>query len=745
MTFNKTLIFLLFLFNNSASLFAGEVEQNLFPLYRNPTLKISKEQINNLFATKYPELFTGCEKIDHYTIEQIRAPFRNDFERGWLEHLTSLEEPAHNLKEKIKSLAIDDRLKNKLLCEIDYKISAQEVTYYWFLSLTFRVLALEAYPSEQEFAFFKHSPHPWAHAALFAQNPDISEAIMSFNITKPSKKDRSSIFQKGYISTEMFQELEKRVAYANPNVYYPVFGVGIFGLAQMVSDSLDRTFLLGMPDKQQHAHGIQMSQGGFAVHDLVHGLVDTREEATFALATNLMERYINQGGDARVFLELYPPYAAKNEELLKKSLESIYKSMLTELLPTDEPRFNKALVGFFLIMHEFPFFSPNTYAQKNLEVVLDSLIIQQRNYIERAFGMAFGKEPDVEKIIEDNKGRLFAKLVLPKGMEYSQKILLEKARRIVLDENTVFKIVKTFDNPRDSIIEAALSTGEKIYYKGNGRFWMNQIPPKGLRKPTQQEVETAISKAQMYVLGNRSLFNNQSKFSPVGYDDNSTFQVSVQSEGFFQIIISNQGYNDFFVSYDAAADFCFQSSLPKEVVLTEEEKEAVIACVKEFAIQDLPFRFSAEALKNYRTEYELSVVNDLLTNVTIQDSDSYIDLEFHFRNGQIIEEFFAKNQSKWDFYSDYIGLLNSAGIHIEWPSLEGLSEKEKIDVMNSTFKEMRNAFLEVLEVFNYVAKKYVTRSGRGGSLSEHYQRKRNDHEAVLNILLKNLETHKAKH
>ncbi len=369
-------------------------------------------EIENIMSRRHPQYFTGFDKIDPLVVSAIRRPRgdNNDPLFNLLHHVPRLVPMIEALRTEIGDLPTTDKIKKNLLAEIDFKLNTDQVSPAWATIFHFRIAALKMMPSDEERDLFNHAVNPRIFRGLFGVNESASELVLVYNIYQEYDENdgrMSSSYTTNNIHFRMVDKIERRLANEQPaNIIYPMPKVGIIGIACLVGLILDDIHGIGFPDERIKAHSALMSPGGFAIHDFLHSQVDPRKRIFLNVVLGLMDRYVGQGGDANVFLEVFAPLVAKYYVMLMNSLKLVYEASLTDLLVKDEERFKKVMAGMFLSLHEYPVFSEKSFNQKSLINVIHELSENTIKAINLDISMSAEKDSAEQEIVERFKERL---------------------------------------------------------------------------------------------------------------------------------------------------------------------------------------------------------------------------------------------------------------------------------------------------------------------------------------------------
>lgn len=681
---------------NCASSYANPDDDRTLILYKEPSYRPTTYELERVFSRSYPQYFTGLNLIDPRIIDSLRfmSRFQGE-ETTFLTHNPHLMDMTLTLRANIEAANIDPKLKRKFIHEIDYKIDTEDLTPFWLGSMHFRASVPKGRPSPNEIALFNHAINPEIFKGFFADQSINSDITTLYNISQ-FDEDAEHINEKYYglerISNKLFDQTEEEVSRQFPcQIHYPLQGIGIIGIAPLISSLINDVFLIGFPDTPQHAHSGDLSPTGFAIHDELHAQSDQRKYLVKLNILQKLNHFIRKGGDGTLF-ELFSEHEIQNYKSLMKTLETIYRAALTELLPQDEAKFKRVIAGFFMLMHEYQSFCSDSFKEKDLVEILCSLtkdaccfLFEDRLLsIEDAFktDALTGESPlsdqelinwGIEAFMND------ANVVLPytQAYEVNQSDFVvpstlgkvndpEFKRQVLEDPETEYRF--TFG---ETCIRAEIAPKNAntviLYCDLESGLWSTQF------KFIPKEVESAMDRTELVSLVKEKVLSDPSIWM----------------------------YGKAFTDYQAIVN----KQHEQDIALKTAEKE--------------------------QTRKELK--KSLISKVWLERSQFFIDVMITLKTGETKRYSAPTKLQRWLNADDYLGLLQFTGHHIqvEKPDLEGLSTEAQEKAMGALFESMKENLAQLIHEFGDFAVSVVTKDQRGGSLAAQYAEKLRTRQEVL--------------
>lgn len=352
-----------------------------------PRYSLSNQEAHALAVQKLPANFKGHNDINLEVVNGYRAFIRNSPNISQIvqvDHVEALKPLTTALKKYIlQNPALEPNVTNRFYLEITEREKANKIDPVWLIFVHLRYAAAVSELSKDERNLFKHLVNPQILRGLFESNSwlDHYKAITSIALADDHKNSTGATYTFQNVHYEIGELIDKQILkYFPPTVFYPFPGIGKFGICFLIQSYINQIFPLGLPaanknDNRIQAHGSKLSRVSFMIHDTLHADVDPRGGTVKAHIINKTEQYYSRGGITIPFVKYYTPLAVKYYIVLMHSLEQIYNKFIQHLLPYyGKNEFQRAMVGFFLIVHELPAYRGDVYSNNDLEDIISSMV-----------------------------------------------------------------------------------------------------------------------------------------------------------------------------------------------------------------------------------------------------------------------------------------------------------------------------------------------------------------------------------
>jgi len=267
--------------------------------------------------------------------------------------------------------------------EISMRISKKQIDLFWLSFVHFRYLIAMSDVSEPEYELFRHFSYPNLLKGFTAlgHETDFVKILLSLGLDETF--DGRTITQpySPTLSYKIWEQIdEELMKYSLVNRTFPMLGTGKAGVSFMVQCYLQNISIIGMPSQKKRdgrlpAHGVRMSVGPFALHDLAHQLVDSRMAIVRAHIFKAADYFVKKGGDATDLVRAYTPIALHKYFTLMNAFLRLQQLLMRFLLATnDQQAYKKAMLGFFYITHEYPVYDDSIFQQNDLSFLISKAI-----------------------------------------------------------------------------------------------------------------------------------------------------------------------------------------------------------------------------------------------------------------------------------------------------------------------------------------------------------------------------------
>lgn len=359
------------------------IEEKSIP--RTLTLNPTIHAVHHQLANRSPAQFGGVKFYNPEYAKEFSVFMRKFNNRNGYEKTSGIYKPfALALKKYLNEIPQEEQTKNVLRIkgELDSHLKQQTLSAAWLLSAYFRSAAAISKASFDEREVFDRVSDKKVISKIYDSSDlqNSKQYLRHFKtITKkldyPAAHYANQPLELAF-DYKFYQKMKEicNQFFRSTVLFYPVPGVGKFGLSLLLSAYLKGEYLLGLPNKSLKAHGTEMSPLGFITHDAFHANIDNRDTAFLAYVRNKINAYVNAGGDANVFAYHYLPYAIKKYQYLMDTFQKLYYQFVTKLLPKyGKKEYDQTLVGFFVLLHEFPQFKAKTFQSNDLDYVINQL------------------------------------------------------------------------------------------------------------------------------------------------------------------------------------------------------------------------------------------------------------------------------------------------------------------------------------------------------------------------------------
>lgn len=341
--------------------------------------------VHHQLASKSPAHFSGVKFYNPEYAKEFSAFMKKFNNLDGYDQNSGIYKPfALGLKNYLNEIPREEQTENVLRIkgELDSHLEKQTLSAAWLLSAHFRSAAAISKVSFDEREVFDHVSDKKAISRIY-DSSDLQNRknywrhfkAISHRLDYPEEHYDKETLELAF-DYRFYEKMKERCEqfFISKTTYYPIAGAGKLGLSLLLSAYLNDEYLLGLPKKPLKAHGVKMSPLGFITHDVFHANIDNRSDALLAYVRNKMNTYVRIGGDANVFAYHYLPYAIKKYQHLMGVFQELYYQFVTKLLPKHgKKEYDQTLVGFFILLHEFPEFKANTFQSNDLDYVINQL------------------------------------------------------------------------------------------------------------------------------------------------------------------------------------------------------------------------------------------------------------------------------------------------------------------------------------------------------------------------------------
>lgn len=346
-------------------------------------LSPSREELIKTIQSHHPKEF-GVNMIDQKVVNSHRTNFQQ-FDGKVAEAFFATHSPAilplfTKLEQFLTQYARshpDHKFTGRLLREMTFQQEDLNMSPLWLLGAHLRFAASISCITDDERNLFSHVHFPNLFFGLLEKEAWKHSFTSYISLDGYENKgfELPDIHWSSKIKTPMIDLLADRTRKLLPSpLLYPLLGEGKFGLSLMVESNLDDVYPVCFPTVTNKGHGVDFSQYGFSIHDMLHKFVDRRHYNVVEHVMRRAEAYVSSKGSAWKFAEIYPTVAAQRYQNVMGALKSIYADMVTKLLPRDGmAAFNRPMVGFFWTLHEAPNFTSNLYNMNDFGKILNTI------------------------------------------------------------------------------------------------------------------------------------------------------------------------------------------------------------------------------------------------------------------------------------------------------------------------------------------------------------------------------------
>jgi hypothetical protein len=308
-----------------------------------------------------------------------------DISESFVKPLPVLEGPANELLTFLKGCSGNQA--HDLRVEIESQkqrgTSPMQLTSYY--ARYARIISPTFTPLEKD--LFDHAPSPHIFKGLSSEK-SLGSEFAPFMSTSDAQDD--DVYNEGweshggasFLSWDVRDRLKTEFKKKSPEkivIFRP--GSGKFGVTFLVRQYLQGVFPVGIPSKPVKVHGVELSPLGFGVHDFLHSKIDRRYKKLRSRFIQEADKYVKEGGRGEDFVEHYAPYIIGQHERLMGGLLGLSDLFLARLLPYDRQAYEKAMVGFFFAIHEYPHFSEGHLSENSLERILSCMISSTKEFV----------------------------------------------------------------------------------------------------------------------------------------------------------------------------------------------------------------------------------------------------------------------------------------------------------------------------------------------------------------------------
>jgi|GEM_PF-5596720 len=261
----------------------------------------------------------------------------------------------------------------KLIGEINYHLSAKELSAQWLEGVLLRFAALCSDPSPEERDVFSQT-YPAEYAALLDKSSLSSHLLMNASFDDHFHKHHGKTFNVHRMLS--YKELQLPSIYQAPRLIkqhlhpyikapFPCYFPGTkIGVEDMMRLWLNDIYPIGFPKAEDRgsAHGVEFSPLGFLMHDKFH-LEDgfyRKQAALINFMLKQIDHYVKDSNywDLGSFVEAFAPRAVERYYIVSRVLETL----LNQVKSKDSKNFKPFVAGMFLATHEHNGFDASIFS-----------------------------------------------------------------------------------------------------------------------------------------------------------------------------------------------------------------------------------------------------------------------------------------------------------------------------------------------------------------------------------------------
>lgn len=349
-------------------------------------------EAEGLAAQHLPAFFKGREQFKPALVHSYRTFIQTSAQQGNTEpfdqHVPALFSAAAELKDYIHQeyqapLQITDKAQ-KFLDEISMQQSNNNISPVWLIGAYLRYAAALSNIGSDERDLLLHLVNPSVLKSITATNEAWAAHVGGFHsilIAEDLSDDSKYSHAFSNLHGEIVDLLKDELAKSFPShTVYPFAGIAKFGVSFLIGCYLDQVFPIGLPprnnrDNKNPGHGTRMSRVTFSIHDVVHADLDPRENSLEKLIYYATDAFVEMGGNGPGFIKFYTPIAVRRYMALMACLKAINHAFLSQLLPyAGKEEYKKAMLGFFLMTHEYAFYNSSSFTNNDLADVIHKLV-----------------------------------------------------------------------------------------------------------------------------------------------------------------------------------------------------------------------------------------------------------------------------------------------------------------------------------------------------------------------------------
>lgn len=278
----------------------------------------------------------------------------------------------------------DNKNNQKLLHEVEDRLEDKEVTPRWYSVIVSRLLLSLSSITQDEIDLIGQAGYK-EFLTVMKKHP--AGKLVSAEKIHEIFYDNEGEAEQDYFMyipelPEANQYVERELEKANIGVEpAPLFGKSELDLPSMLT-----SVFKGLPlaaastNKVNRAHGLDMSPGGFAVHDILHAEVDPRyfllKKAIHAIYQRLVK--INKKETPQKILEISTNIGLNRYTLLMKSLEDLHIFLVGKYTMREGiEAYRKLAVALFYALHEEYRYSERTFDNSDLVKIVTELLSKE--------------------------------------------------------------------------------------------------------------------------------------------------------------------------------------------------------------------------------------------------------------------------------------------------------------------------------------------------------------------------------
>lgn len=355
------------------------------------SLNPSQKEIEQIAHAKFPREFQGVNDIDQTVVDGFRKT-QLGYKGIVSDTSITLHEPAiyplaAKFKGALNSFAANEsytQIAERFINEMHFHDVMEDVNPAWLYGLHLRFAAAVSPITADQKTLFSHVPFPSIFFGLLEKDAWKNEASAFSNVEYYDNKgfEIPEYYISYHLSGQMIDSICDVVERALPaKVMYPFVNQDKFGVSFIVRSNINDIYPIALPFYEKNpkakaiaAHGTELSTFPFATHDELHSLVDRRRNHFIQHVIKEIDWEVEAEGDAWEFARVYIPIALQRYHMVNGLLNHIYNDMVGTLLPhRGLAEYRKAMLGYFWIDHEAPYFPSSIYDMNDVDKIINTI------------------------------------------------------------------------------------------------------------------------------------------------------------------------------------------------------------------------------------------------------------------------------------------------------------------------------------------------------------------------------------